>query len=38
MWQMKVERVGELLEAAVIGFGIVWVGWWLAADWLPILA
>lgn len=31
MWQARIERFGTLVEAGVIGFGVVWAIWALAA-------
>lgn len=30
MWQARLDRFGTLVEAGVIGFGVVWVLWALA--------
>jgi len=27
MWQARIERFGVLVEAGVIGFGALWLGW-----------
>lgn len=27
MWQARIDRLGNLVEAAVIGFGMLWAGW-----------
>jgi len=31
MWQVRIERFGVLFEAGVLGFGLLWVLWALAA-------
>jgi len=30
MWQARVDRFGRLVEAGVLGFGVVWLAWALA--------
>lgn len=30
---MTLERLGQLVEAGVIGFGFVWAAWAVAAAW-----
>jgi len=27
MWQARIERFGALVEAGVIGFGVLWLAW-----------
>jgi hypothetical protein len=31
MWQMRIERFGALFEVGVLGFGLLWALWALAA-------
>jgi hypothetical protein len=30
MWRARFERMGELVETGLIGFGVLWVAWMLA--------
>jgi hypothetical protein len=27
MWQARIDRFGTLVEAGVIGFGVLWLAW-----------
>lgn len=37
MWYVRLERMGAVVEAGLIGFGFVWVAWAFAVDWLGAL-